>query len=126
MSDFKIFETAEFQKQLKKITPGRRKVIEKKLSGYVYPQLKSAPYHGPNIKKLKGYDPETWRYRIGNYRVFYCVDEEEEVVFIHAIPIFANNRHRQLAYARLAFPSIQHKQRWNSYPFLYPLTDSVF
>ena len=82
LSKYNIFETDEFHKQLKKITPAKRKVIEKKLSEYVYPQLKSAPYYGPNIKKLKGYEPETWRYRIGNYRVFYSMDDMESVVYI--------------------------------------------
>lgn len=82
LSEYKIFETNEFQKQLRKITSVKRKGIEKKLSEYVYPQLKSAPFYGPNIKKLKGYEPETWRYRIGNYRIFYCMDNEEAIVFI--------------------------------------------
>ncbi len=82
MSEYKIFETDEFQKQLRKITSAQRKVIEKKLSEYVYPQLKSAPYYGPNIKKLKGYEPETWRYRIGNYRVFYSTDDEESIIYM--------------------------------------------
>ncbi|MGA0368752.1 MAG: type II toxin-antitoxin system RelE family toxin [Kiritimatiellia bacterium] len=82
LSEYKIFETDEFQKQLKKITSSKRKVVEKKLSEYVYPQLKSAPCYGPNIKKLKGYEPETWRYRIGNYRVFYTMDNEEPIVYI--------------------------------------------
>lgn len=85
MSDYRIFETDEFRKQLKRVTTGQREVIERKLSGYVYPQLRTAPYYGPNIKKLKGYTPQTWRYRIGSYRVFYCVDEEERVVSILTI-----------------------------------------
>jgi len=25
---------------------------------------------------------ETWRFRIGKYRVFYCVDEKDRVVYI--------------------------------------------
>ena len=82
MSDYRIFETAEFQKQLKKITTRQRQVVERKLSAYVYPRLRTAPYYGPNIRKLRGYTPDTWRYRIGNYRVFYCVDEQERIVFI--------------------------------------------
>lgn len=85
MSDYRIFETEEFLRQLKKVTTARREVIERKLSGYVYPQLRTAPCYGPNIKKLRGYTPQTWRYRIGNYRVFYCVDEEKRVVFILTI-----------------------------------------
>jgi mRNA interferase RelE/StbE len=82
LSDYRIFETDEFQKQLKKVTTSQREVIEKKLAGYVYPQLRTAPYYGPNIKKLRGFTPQIWRYRIGNYRVFYCVDEKKRIVFI--------------------------------------------
>lgn len=85
MSDYRIFETDEFQKRLAKLTSSQRNSIEKKLSGYVYPQLKTSPYHGPNIKKLKGYAPDTWRYRIGNHRIFHIVDEKERVVFLLTI-----------------------------------------
>ncbi|MCO5067844.1 MAG: type II toxin-antitoxin system RelE/ParE family toxin [Kiritimatiellae bacterium] len=85
MSDYRIFETAEFQKQCKKLTTAARAIIEKKLSAYVYPQLRSAPFFGPNIKKLQGYNPQLWRYRIGNYRIFYCVDDAERIVFILTI-----------------------------------------
>ena len=85
MSEYRIYETDEFLKQLKKVTPRQQKTIERKLTDYVYPQLRAAPYFGPNIKKLRGYNPDTWRYRIGNYRIFYCVDDEESVVFIVTI-----------------------------------------
>lgn len=85
MPDYRIFETDEFQKQLKKVTTSQREVIEKKLSGYVYPQLRAAPCYGPSIKKLRGYTPQTWRYRIGNYRVFHCVDDDRRTVFILTI-----------------------------------------
>ncbi len=85
MSDHRIFETEEVQKQLGRATTSQREVIERKLSSHVYPQLRTAPYYGPNIKKLRGYTPQTWRYRIGNYRVFYCVDEDKRVIFILTI-----------------------------------------
>jgi mRNA interferase RelE/StbE len=85
LSDYRIFETEEFLKRLRKLATSQRKVIEKKLTNYVYPQLRTAPYYGPNIKKLRGYTPDTWRYRIGNYRVFYCVDEQKLIVFILTI-----------------------------------------
>ncbi len=85
LSDYRIFETEEFQKRLAKVTSSQRSIIEKKLSGFVYPQLRTAPYYGPNIKKLKGFDPETWRYRIGSYRIFYLVNENEHVVFLLTI-----------------------------------------
>jgi mRNA interferase RelE/StbE len=31
---------------------------------------------------LEGCTPETWRYRIGPYRLFYSVDENERIVFL--------------------------------------------
>ena len=46
-------------------------MISMKLTKYVYPQLRKNPFFGTNIKKLKGYDPATWRYRIGKFRVFF-------------------------------------------------------
>ena len=55
MSDFRIFETEEFQKKLEKLHPGASRFVRKKLTDYVYPQLRKDPFLGPNIKKLKGY-----------------------------------------------------------------------
>lgn len=85
LSEYRIFETTEFQKRLSKSTPKQQNLVENKLKQNVYPQLKTAPYHGPNIRKLQGYRPTTWRYRVGNYRVFYCVDESEQIVFLLTI-----------------------------------------
>jgi mRNA interferase RelE/StbE len=56
--------------------------IAKKLRDYVYPQLGDNPHFGKNINKLKNYQPETWRYKIGGYRFFYEVDEKEGVVYM--------------------------------------------
>lgn len=84
MSDFRIFETDQFQEDLGKIFGGRKGKIVGKLEKYVYPQLKQQPYIGKNIKKLKGYSPETWRYRIGDYRFFYEVDDKKKLVFMIA------------------------------------------
>ena len=84
MSDFRIFETDQFQQDLGKIFGAQKGKIFGKLEKYVYPQLKRQPYYGKNIKKLKGYSPETWRYRIGDYRFFYEVDDKKKVVFMTA------------------------------------------
>ena len=54
----------------------------KKISGMVYDQLRENPYFGKNIKKLKDWKPETWRYRIGNYRLFYVIDDAVRIVSI--------------------------------------------
>ncbi len=60
-------------------------MISMKLTKYVYPQLCKNPFFGTNIKKLKGYDPATWRYRIGTFRVFFMVDQAERVVFMLSV-----------------------------------------
>lgn len=87
LSKFRIFETDEFSRQLQKFPQQRIAFIRKKLKEYVYPQLKDEPYFGKNIKKLKGYAPETWRYRIGNTRIFYSCQETEKIVFILTIDL---------------------------------------
>ncbi|MBA7493766.1 hypothetical protein ES702_04328 [subsurface metagenome] len=88
LGEFEIFETRQFSKDLEQDFRGQQKRIEKKLISYVYPQLRQNPYFGKNIKKLTDYKPETWRYRIGNYRFFYSVDDDKKTVFM----IAADNR----------------------------------
>ncbi len=85
MSEFRLFETDEFQRRLVKLPSGTSTLIRKKLAEYVYPQLRKEPFLGPNIKKLKGYHPATWRYRIGKFRVFFMVDQTERIVYILSI-----------------------------------------
>lgn len=84
MSDFRVFETDQFLDDLEKISPARRDKIAVRLRDLVYPQLRTRPYFGAHIKKLKGFKPETWRYRIGPYRFFYIVDDKEKIVFMVA------------------------------------------
>jgi mRNA interferase RelE/StbE len=40
------------------------------------------PHFGNNIKKLRSYVPEMWRFRIGKFRVFYSINEDDKIVFI--------------------------------------------
>ena len=70
---------------MEKIRGRNKTLIEKKLKDKAYPQLKEEPHYGKNIKKLKNYKPETWRYRIGNYRVFFEINDSEKIVSIIAI-----------------------------------------
>jgi mRNA interferase RelE/StbE len=84
LTDYRIFETEQFQEDLQRNLGPRKQKIEKKLRDYVYPQLRSQPYFGKNIRKLRGYKPETWRYRIGPHRFFYEVDEKRKIVFMIA------------------------------------------
>lgn len=79
MADYKIAETDTFAKKIRnpKYRPLYRKIHE-----YVYPILRANPFFGPNIKKLKGKYSEVYRYRIGDYRLFYTISEETVIVFI--------------------------------------------
>ena len=80
MANFRIFETDQFIEDLAGDFKGQGERIAKKLSDYVYPQLRNNPYFGKNIKKLKNYEPETWRYRIGSYRFFYEINDKDRIV----------------------------------------------
>jgi mRNA interferase RelE/StbE len=92
LTKYRIFETEQFQKDLQHITRSGRRKIADKLHNIVYPQLRQHPHYGANIKKLKGLTPETWRYRIGAWRFFYEIDDEEKIVFMLAA------YHRSVAY----------------------------
>lgn len=92
MTNYQVFIAEEYDKQLQKLNKSDRILIEKKMEESVIPQLKSEPNFGTNIKRLKNYEPPTWRYRIGKYRIFYEVDNEAKEVNILTIS------HRKDAY----------------------------
>jgi len=77
---YKIFEAERFLTDLKLLARHRKGLLEEKLLEYVYPQLKREPHFGPNIKRLRDWHPPTWRYRVGDWRFFYIIDEETKVV----------------------------------------------
>lgn len=79
MTSYKIAETETFEKKIKKL---KYKNLYSKITDYVYPILRANPFFGPNIKKLKGEYKDVYRFRIGNYRLFYKVSEETVIVFI--------------------------------------------
>ena len=85
---FDIAETKNFQKLKKKLD----EKLYNKIKTIVYPQLRSNPYYGTNIKKLKGELEGYYRYRLGNYRLFYIIENEKVIVVI------TNLKHRQSAY----------------------------
>ena len=88
MSDFQIAQTKEFEKNIKKLDAK----IYTKIKNIVYPQLKKNPFYGTNIKKLKGEYEGVYRYKLGNYRLFYVIDNDKVIVIITTIS------HRQNAY----------------------------
>ena len=81
-SDYRIFETEQFQKDLRMITRSGMPALLRKLRTHVYPQLRSNPHWAPNIKRLKAPYIDTWRFRIGAWRFFYRIDEDHRVVFL--------------------------------------------
>lgn len=85
MTNYRVFETEEFTKKIKKLDPRDSSFIQKKVSNYVYPQISKEPHFGRNIKKLKGYEPSLWRYRIGKFRIFYAVDDDNGVIYMLTI-----------------------------------------
>jgi mRNA interferase RelE/StbE len=89
---FRIFETRQFSKDLAGFGPAVGVRLEAKLREHVYPTLRQNPYLGPNIKRLKNWQPPTWRYRVGEWRFFYQVNEMERIVFLIAAD------HRKQAY----------------------------
>ena len=87
LKEFKIFETNQFQKDLKRIDFPKQVKIYNKISDYIYPQLRKNPYYGKNIKKLKSWKPKTWRYRLSNFRLFYEINDKDGIVSIITIEI---------------------------------------
>ncbi|MFH0922055.1 MAG: type II toxin-antitoxin system mRNA interferase toxin, RelE/StbE family [Fibrobacterota bacterium] len=79
LNRFKIAETCLFSDKLKEAPYCS---IAVKIRDYVYPQLQINPFFGPNIKKLKGEFKETYRYRIGPFRLFYIVEKERIIVIM--------------------------------------------
>jgi len=76
--DFQISETRTFEKLKNKMDSK----LYIKIRDIVYPQLRSNPFYGSNIKKLMGEFEGYYRYRIGNYRLFYLIDNEQVLVVI--------------------------------------------
>ena len=79
LNRFEIAETETFQRSISKKEFVK---IYNKIKTYVYPQLRINPFFGKNIKKLKGEFKDVYRYRIGEYRLFYQVDEKQILIFI--------------------------------------------
>lgn len=52
LSDFKIFETNQFINDLDDIGKNLKQKIYNKIQNYTYPQIKTNPFYGKNIKKL--------------------------------------------------------------------------
>jgi len=79
-TEYRIFETEQFQADLEANLDARKDKLIAKLRTFLYPQLRLQPHFGKNIRKLRDFDPETWRYRIGDYLFFYAIDDDQRIV----------------------------------------------
>lgn len=77
LSKYHISETKTFEK-VKKID----KKLYSKIENFVYPQLRENPFYGTNIKKLKDNLEGYYRYRLGNYRLFYLIKDDKLIVAV--------------------------------------------
>ncbi len=84
---FEIFLHPDVQKFYAKADQALAKKIARCLQ-----QLEQTPRSHPNIKALKGDYAGLYRYRLGDYRVIYSVEDEIVQVFVVAIT------HRSEAY----------------------------
>ena len=89
MDKYKIAETETFSK---KMNSNKFKHLHNKIVMDIYPILRNNPYYGINIKKLKGDFKEIYRFRMGDYRIFYKPDENKSIIFV------LNIENRQDAY----------------------------
>jgi len=79
LNNFNIAETNFYKDKLNK--PEFKRYYSK-INALVYSILRNNPYFGRNIKKLKGAFNGIYRYRIGDLRIFYKIDEDKVIVFM--------------------------------------------
>ena len=84
LTRFRTFETDRFHKDLEQDFSVRQKHIKTKLTTYVYPQLRENPFFSKNIEKLINYKPDTWCYRIGGFRFFYEIAQQQKKAYMIA------------------------------------------
>jgi mRNA interferase RelE/StbE len=89
---YRVFEAQQFLRDLDELDPSVQERLRVKLREHVYPHLETEPHRGPNIKRLQGWGPAAWRYRVGQWPLFYTIDDSECVVLMAAI------EHRKEAY----------------------------
>ncbi|MGV0025493.1 type II toxin-antitoxin system RelE family toxin [Phormidesmis priestleyi] len=84
------------------------KALAKKIARCLQ-QLEQTPQSHPNIKALKGDYAAYYRYRIGDYRVIYSIDDELVQVFLSLSPIAAklmNHKSKLVIFVRFQMSSL--------------------
>ena len=83
MSAFQIAESKTFCQRKQQIDFA----LYERIKSIVYPQLKKNPFCGPSIRQLTGELTGYYRFRIGDYRLLYLVEEKQAVVAIVALQL---------------------------------------
>ena len=78
-NDFQVAETATYREKVESKAFVR---FSDRIRDNIYPRLRTNPYFGPNIKRLKGELSSIYRYRMGDYRLFYTIDSTKKLVFV--------------------------------------------
>ena len=76
------YKIAEVENYSKKINSKKFNRLYQKIFEDIYPILRNNPFFGINIKKLKGEYKDIYRFRLGDYRLFYKIDEKKSMIFI--------------------------------------------
>jgi mRNA interferase RelE/StbE len=87
LAEYRIFETASFLDDLAEVPAAQRGRLRSKLESYVYPCLRRAPREHPQARHLRNFDPETWRWRLGDWRAFYLIDDADRIVSMIAFAL---------------------------------------
>ena len=92
MPEYRIFETSTFQRDLQRLGPAAERRLRDALSRRLYPVLRATPRQAPTAARLRDWEPPTWRFRVGSWRIFYEIDDASGIVFLTAA------HHRKDAY----------------------------
>jgi mRNA interferase RelE/StbE len=84
---YDLLLTREAQRAYEQADPSLVKKLHR-----CFEQLRQDPYQHPNVKRLKGPLAGCYRYRLGDWRVVYRVEEDGRIVIILLIA------HRRDAY----------------------------
>ena len=76
------YKIAETENYIKKVNSKKYNFLYEKIFEDVYPLLRNNPFFGGSIKKLKGEYKDIYRFRIGDYRLFYKIEERQSIIFM--------------------------------------------
>jgi mRNA interferase RelE/StbE len=83
-SEYRLLETSGFQKDLERLGAAVSRRVRATLVTHAYPLLRATPRQVPSAARLREWEPLTWRIRVGSWRIFYEIDDEQRIVSLTA------------------------------------------